>query len=315
MRLDINDLQQELNTIVCHLIYYTSKAFHLQHNPSIINHTTTHTVAFLINGFGDNLLKHSQLDKNSFKTKFSEIFHDNTINTLQSFTTTQPTNVSNANNPLNRYARTLSQPTASQDNPSRIQVNVNPATKFMDFLRQTLEGVLVVSIDNYNNQVDTNKATSQLAAFQTEILHEQATADTVNQMDFSPSVSPQELGELIAKSTSKAVSSLTREIQSLKSRLDNSTSNKRKSTPKSNNETSKNSPTRGRKGASSKKKSGNQNTSRSPSPTTKRRSRSKTKRNNYQGAKNRDTSKNRRKEPNKNNKMRSTKKRLSSHHN
>ena len=72
----------------------------------------------------------------------------------------------------------------------------------MDFLRQTLEGVLVVSIDNYNNQVDTNKATSQLAAFQTEILHEQATADTVNQMDFSPSVSPQELGELIAKSTS-----------------------------------------------------------------------------------------------------------------
>ena len=110
MRLDINDLQQELNTIVCHLIYHTSKAFHLQHNPSIINHTTKHTVAFLINGFGDNLLKHSQLDKNSFKTKFSEIFHDNTINTLQSFTTTQPTNISNANNPLNRYARTLSQP-------------------------------------------------------------------------------------------------------------------------------------------------------------------------------------------------------------
>ena len=101
MKLDINHLQNELETVVCQLMYYTSKAFHLQHNPSKINHTATHTVAFLINGFGDNLLKHYRLDKNTFKTKFAEIFNDTTIVNLQSFTATQPANVSNANNPLN----------------------------------------------------------------------------------------------------------------------------------------------------------------------------------------------------------------------
>ena len=40
-------------------------------------------------------------------------------------------------------------------------------------------------------------------------------------MDLSPSASPQELEELIEKSTKKAVSDLPREIQSLKARLCN----------------------------------------------------------------------------------------------
>ena len=317
MRLDIVHLQYELNTTVCHLLYYTTKAFHLQHNPSIINHTATHTVAFLINGFGDNLLKHYSLDKNSFKTKFSEVFHDNTITTL-SFTTSQPANISNANNPLNRYARNLTQPTASQEDLSRTNVNIAPATKFLDFLRQTLEGLLVVSIDNYQNQVNTNKATSQLEAFHTELLHEQATSDTANQMDFSPSVSPQELEELIAKSTSKAVSSLTREIQSLKSKLNNSTSSKRNSTSTSSKETAKNSSERGRSGASLKKKNHNQNTSRTPSPATNQRrgrSRSKKPQNKRPDGRNKDSSKDRQRKPNRSKTTKSPKRRTNSRHN
>ena len=174
------------------MIYYTSKAFHLQYNPTIINHTTTHTVAFIIAGFGDNLLKHCGLDKTTFKTTFAEIFHDESIINLQSVNTSPPSsNVSNASNPRNPYARSLTQPTASQqEGPSRIQINITPATKFIYYLRQTLETVLVTSIDNYNTQVNTNKATFQLEVFTTELLHEQATSNTATQMDFCPSVSP-----------------------------------------------------------------------------------------------------------------------------
>ena len=320
MKLDIKHLQTELETTICHLMYYTSKAFHLQHNPTIIDHTATHTVAFLINGFGENLLKHYNLNKNSFKVKFSEIFHDNTIMNLLSFVAPQPANVSNANNPLNRYARNLSQPTATQDNPSPSSININPATKFVDFLRQTLEGILVVAIDNYKTQVNTNKATSQLEAFHTELLHEQATSDTANQMNFSPSVSPQELEELIAKSTSKAVASLTREVQSLKSKLENSNakSNRQKPTSRTSNETSKNSPRRGRSSASLKKKKSNQTTSRSPSPSTnakRSRSRSKKPHNKRPDDKNRDSSREKSKWQNKPNKTRSNKRHTSSDRN
>ena len=320
MRLDITHLQNDLNTTVCHLMYYTSKAFHLQHNPSIINHTATHTVAFLINGFGDNLLKHFSLDKNSFKTTFAEIFHDVTINNLEAVTTAQPTNVSHPNNPLNRYARNLTQPTMSQNDPSRIPIDINPATKFVDFLRQTLENILVVSIDNCQNQVNTNKATSQLEAFKTELLHEQMTSDTANQMDLSPSVSPQELEELIAKSTSKAVSSLTREIQSLKSKLENSTSNRRQSTTKSSKENQKNSSKRGQQGASLKKKQNDRNTSRSPSPSTQSsrgrgRSRSTKPPNKRHGGKNKDTSNKKRKGSSKPKKTKSPKRRTNSRRN
>ena len=276
MKLDMEHLRNDIDCTICHLIYYITKAFHLQHNPSVINHTTTHTVAFLIAGFGDNLLKHCRLNKTSFKTKFAEVFHDATITNLQSFNTIPASNnVNNANNPLNRYARNLTQPTASQEDPTRIAIDINPATKFIDFLRQTLETLLVTAIDNYNSQVTTNKAASQLEAFATEILHEQATSDTANQMDFSPSVSPQELEELIAKSTSKAVSSLTREIQSLKSKLENSKKNQSNTHSSSNNNSAKNSPQRGRQRASLKKKTPPNNTLRSKSPASKpKRSRS-----------------------------------------
>ena len=86
--------------------------------------------------------------------------------------------------------------------------------------------VLAVSLDNFNNQVHHNKVASQLEAYSTEVLHEKQTADTSDRMDISRSVAPEELQELIAKSTAKAMSSLTREIQSLKAKLDNQTSNK-----------------------------------------------------------------------------------------
>ena len=286
MWLDINHLNSKIDTTVCHLIYYTSKAFYLQYNPSIINHTTTHTVAFLISGFGDNLLKHCNLDKSSFKTKFAEVFHDNSIMNLYSVNTLQPsTNNTNNTTVRNPYARSLTQPTASQqEEAAHIRVNINPATKFIDYLRQTLETVLVTSIDNYNTQVTTNKASFQLEAFMTELLHEQATSDTSNQMDFSPSVSPQELQELVSKSTSKVVSSLTHEIQSLKSQLKNSKSMNSTGQPNTSNKSSKNSPQRGRQSASLKKTSRNRNTSQSRSPNPQaRKNQSKTSKNQRNG--------------------------------
>ena len=204
--------------------------------------------------------------------------------------------------------------------PRAFRSTINPATKFVDFLRQTLENILVVSIDNCQNQVNTNKATSQLEAFKTELLHEQMTSDTANQMDLSPSVSPQELEELIAKSTSKAVSSLTREIQSLKSKLENSTSNRRQSTTKSTKETQKNSSKRGQQGASLKKKQNDRNTSRSPSPSTQSsrgrgRSRSTKPPNKRHGGKNKDTSNKRRKGSSKPKKTKSPKRRTNSRRN
>ena len=69
----------------------------------------------------------------------------------------------------------------------------------MEHLRQTLEITLVVSLDNYTGQVTTNKATSQLTAFSTELFHEKATSETAEQIDFNPSVTPQVLTELIQK--------------------------------------------------------------------------------------------------------------------
>ena len=77
------------------------------------------------------------------------------------------------------------------------------------------------------------------------MLYERATVKTAEQMDFSPSVSPQELEKLIAKSTSKAVSNLSREIQSLKSKLEHSNSTEKKSTARSPNRPAKNSQQRG----------------------------------------------------------------------
>ena len=218
------------------------------------------------------------------------------------------------------YARTstqLTQPSASQEGSTRIAINVSSATTFIDYLRQTLESILVTSINNYNTQVKTNSANSQLEAFSTEVLHEQTTAKTAEQMDFSPSVSPQELEELIAKSTSKAVSSLSREIQSLKSKLENtqSTQTKQKSKNSSSNQSSKNSSQRGRTSASLKKKNTTSNTprSRSSSPNTKRsRSRSAKSTRKKHGDKSRDSSNDRRNKPNRNGKQRSSKKPQSS---
>ena len=325
MRLDISHLKNEIKTVVCSLIYYTAKAFHLQHNPTVVNHPVVHTITFLINGFGDNLLKHCDLDKNSFKTRFAEIFHDTTIHNLQSFTSAAPSNaVNNANHPRNPYARNLTQlsqmPTSQETNTNtRIPVDITSATTFIDFLRQTLEGILVTSIDNYNTQVNTNNVNSQLEAFSTEVLHEQATERTVDQMDISPSVSPTELQELIAKSTSKAVDSLSREIQSLKSKLTQANSSqKRQKSKNSSSQPAKNSSQRGRTSASLKKKNPSPNTSRSKSPATnskRGRSRSAKPTGRKHASKNRDSSKDKKNKSNKTNKSRSKGKRQNSHAN
>ena len=183
--------------------------------------------------------------------------------------------VSNATNPRNPYARHLSQPSLTQENNKRNQLIIFPTHSFFDNLRTILEKTLVTSVDNYINQINANKAASKLEAFSTEILYEKATADTSEQMDLRQSVSPQVLEELIAKSTKKAVSDLSREIQSLKAKLTNQNKNSQhRKISNQDNSSTKNSQMRGREGASIKKKSNNCSTSQFSSPHTQRRNRS-----------------------------------------
>ena len=318
MKLDINFITNEINKVVCEIIFSTTKAFHLQHNPTIIYPSVVHTIAFLINGFGDNLLKYFTLDKQTFKSKFTEVFHDPTIqNLIPSGNILSPPRVSNANHPLNPYARNLSQNNAPAEDPNQLPIDISEATNFMDYLRQTLEITLVTSLDQYSGQVTTNQATSQLAAFSTEILRERATSNTAEQMDFSPSVTPQVLNELIQKSTATAVSSLTREIQSLKAKLAHAKESSTQNSTKNQNPKRKNSPSRGRSGAPSTKKSSKQNTSRSKSPqeTTTRRSRSKQPRSRNHDAQNKDSPNESKKKNGRNNKKSYNKKRSNSRSN
>ena len=82
MRLDIDYINNAINTVVCEIFFTTTKAFHLQHNPTIINPSVIHTIAFIIFNFSDNLLQHFTLDKHSFKSKFTEVYHDTCIQNL-----------------------------------------------------------------------------------------------------------------------------------------------------------------------------------------------------------------------------------------
>ena len=189
MKLDIAYLKNMLNKITCELIFYTCKAFHFFHDPNRFNPSVTTTVAFLIYNFGDNLLKHCSLDKHSFKQKFTEVIHDPSIQTLYP-SNLPPTasQVSNVNHPRNPYARNLNltQPGLSQDTtPVSHVINIPEAAPFIDTLRQTLECILVIPMDNYLVQVHTNKAAIQLEALSTEILYEKVTAETANQMELS----------------------------------------------------------------------------------------------------------------------------------
>ena len=144
--LDIKHLQNKLNSTICELIFYTSKAFHLLHDPAQINPPVTQTVALIINGFGDNLLKHCSLDKVSFKSLFIEIFNDTSINntsTIQAQSGTQSHNyVSNATNPRNPYARQYSQLSQAQENNEQNLLNISPAPFFSIIYEQYSKKIL-----------------------------------------------------------------------------------------------------------------------------------------------------------------------------
>ena len=232
--MECNLLKRELNENLIHLIHHTTKALHLQHNPDKINHTVTTTIAHIMNGHGETILKHSTMNTNVFKTYYAELYNDTSINNLNS-----GGRVFNANNPNNPYSQ---QATLSQTN-SVLPSHLGDAISFVDSLCTTLETILCTSIDTFINQVQTNKITNTLEAYGSEILLDQATADTTNHMDLSRSVAPEELQELVKKSTATALSSLTKEIQSLRDKL------------KSSSQTQKNSPPRGNQSASLKKKS------------------------------------------------------------
>ena len=259
--LEVDFLKRELNENIIQLIYHSTKAFHLLHNPMQMNPTVTCTVAHLINAYGDNLLKYTTLDKQVFKHEYARIFNDQLILNLST-----SNNVTNANDPNNPYARNRQ---LSQDN-TVLPSYLGEASRFIDSLRNTLEAILHTSFMQYENQVHTNKVASQLEAYSTEVLHENATANTTERMDTSNHITP-ENKEVVKKSTQTAISSLTKEIQSLKDKL------KKSNQLKQGNKTpQKNSSKRGLKGASEKKKSHNQSkrsTSDSPSPRRRNRSR------------------------------------------
>ena len=252
--LEIEFIKSELNHNIIELIYHSSKAFHLLHNPMQNNPTVTCTVTHLINAYGDNLLMYTSLDKSAFKQEYVRIFNDQLILNLST-----SSGVTNANDPNNPYARNRQ---LSQDN-TVLPSYLGEASRFIDSLRSTMETILHTSFNQYENQVRSNQVASQLAAYSTEVLVDKSTSDTAERMDASPSITPENMQELVKKTTATAISSLTKEIQSLKDKLRNS-----KSTIK-NDKSQKNTSPRGRKGASEKKKSqksNRRNSSRSPSP-------------------------------------------------
>ena len=251
-------LKSELNKTTCELIHHSSKSFHFLNYPNVVNPTVTTTTAHIVNAYGDNLLKYTTLTKESFKELYANIFHCEAIKNISTVS-----HVSNQNHPQNPYSRPSSQ--LSQTNTSA-QSNLGDATTFIDSLRITLETILCTSIDTYLNQVHQNRINSKLEAYSTEVLHETATSETQDRMDISPSVSPEEMQEMVKKSTDKAVSGLQKELQSLKAKLNNQTKIKSK-----HSNASKNKNSRGQPGASvTKKKSNFNQKTRSPSPSSRR---------------------------------------------
>ena len=258
--MEINCLHQELNDNLVQLIHHTTKAFHLQYNPDAKNHTVTTTIAHLINAHGETILKHSNLDNNGFEQTYSLLFNDTSINNFNS-----TGRVSFPNNPNNPYSQNA---TISQQTNTILPSHLGEAINFIDNLRNTLEVIICTSIDNYVNQVNTNKVTSKLEAYGSEILLEKATADTTEMMDLSKSVAPEELQELVTKSTNAAVSSLKKEIQSLKDKLRDSNGKQKNSSSRGTASASLKNKT---KGKSSKPKSKSNESSKSTSPTEKRK--------------------------------------------
>ena len=247
--MEVNLLKKEIDDNSIRLIHHTTNAFHLQNNPDRINHTVTATIAHIINGYGPTMLRYTTMDKDGFKRRYAELFNDNSIQNYNS-----GGSVTNADNPNNPY----SQRTILSQNNTYLPSHLGEAVNFIDSLRNTLETVLLTSIDNYTNQVLSNKIASTLEAYGHEVLLETTTSETTEMMDLSKSVAPEELQELVKKSTDSAISSLTKEIQSLRDKLNNSKSNQ------------KNSKGRGKPSASLKKKSkkGDASASKSNQPNT-----------------------------------------------
>ena len=85
-----------------------------------------------------------------------------------------------------------------------LPLSLKDMTNFYANLRDTLEVVLCTSLNRYKRQETANAVSSQLQAYNTEVLTETATAETVEMLDTEQNVTAETLQQLVDKSTKSA---------------------------------------------------------------------------------------------------------------
>ena len=182
-------------------------SFHVQLTSILISNQITRAISLdvdYLNTHGDCLLSHSTLDKSSFADIYQKVTKDNSI--LQ--TSHRIQNANNPNNPYTQQHTSLTQ--MSQDDISAVSLTQNlplslgDMTNFYANLRDTLEVVLCTSLNRYKRQETANAVSSQLQAYNTEVLTETDTAETVEMLDTEQNVTAETLQQLVDKSTKSA---------------------------------------------------------------------------------------------------------------
>lgn len=187
-------------------IFHITKSFLFLSNGSESTSNVNATVKSVLDHHHEALFKHLSTNVSDF-TALYDVTHS---------TTMKPPSTP-ANPYTHTYASRLSQQSQSTQQSSQRNNSNTPTvdTTTRQAIARALEATFVTAYDEYLDQVQKNKIASQLKAYQTEILTENATLETVEQLDLEKSVTPERLQELIAKETKKAISGLERQVQSL----------------------------------------------------------------------------------------------------
>ena len=90
-------------------------------------------------------------------------------------------------------------------------LSLGDMTNFYANLRDTLEVVLCTSLSRYKRQETANAVSLQLQAYNTEVLTETATAETVEMLDTEQNVTAETLQQLVDKSTKSAFKKMSKE--------------------------------------------------------------------------------------------------------
>lgn len=284
IKIESDTHQQKANKNFAEALYHVTKAFLVFNNASESVASVNATAKSVLEQHHESLFKHLDTSPASFVALY-DITHSTTMTppaapspgvAINPYTGTYAArlsqSLSQSQSQSQSHAPTTQVTPLKPPTPSLPAPTVDTATR--QAIARALEATFVASFDEYLDQVHKNKVASQLKAYQTEILAENATLETVQQLDMEDSTTPERLKELIAKEAKKAVTDLERQIQSLTDTISKLNSGTKQ----------KNIQQRGRsQGASTRKKKnsnsrrstssnrGRNNRNRSPSPHSQRR--------------------------------------------